>query len=183
MASEASPERPQLRHPHPYPSGPDFRPATPEPWTSHPSPAIPSSWPAPWGTARPAPPPPGLCSWHSTTLGSGPGVVPGVKGSWQRLGLMRLRPRAFGRPPDPASQLAVLQAGWAGLSGEGWLEVLITLSMFVCVTQPRDAFPSICPHHLLSSGFSKPLGTQETWNGGWVGLLSGLEKGQACPLH
>lgn len=98
------------------------------------------------GLPRPLP---GCALGSSATLGSGPGVVPGIKGSWQRLGLMRLRPGAFRRTPDSTSQLTVLQAGWAGLSGKVWLKVLITLSMFVCVNSAPEmlsppSVPTIC---------------------------------------
>lgn len=143
MASEASPERSQLLHPHPDPhlAGPDFRPTAPEPWTFHCSPAIPSSWPAPWGTARPAPPPPGLCSWQLCRPGLWSGGGPWHREKLAETRINEVETRAFGRPPDSTSQLTVLQAGWAGLSGKGWLEVLITLSMFVCVTQPPRCFP------------------------------------------
>lgn len=138
----ASPERPQPQYSCTYPAGPDFRPAAqsprlptpPQPFPPHGQ--IPGELP---GLPRPLP---GCAPGSSATLGSGPGVVPGVKGSWQKLGLMSGDPGRSGDPfPSPTSQLTVLQAGWVELSGKGWLEVLITLSMFVCVTPPPRCFP------------------------------------------
>lgn len=124
---------------------------------------------------------PGCAPGSSATLGSGPGVVPGIKGSWQRLGLMRLRPRAFRRTPDLTSQLTVLQAGWAGLSGKGWLKVLITLSMFVCV----NSAPEMLSLHLSPPSASirifQPVGDSRDVGWGLGHSCEWAREGQELP--
>lgn len=110
----AFPERPQSQHSHTYPAGPDFRPAAqsprrptpPQPLSPHGQ--LPGELP---GLPRPLP---GCALGSSATLGSGPGVVPGVKGRWQKLGLMRLRIRAFGRPLPKLHFTAHCAPSWVG---------------------------------------------------------------------
>lgn len=79
---------PQPQYSCTYPAGPDFRPAAQSPRLPTPPQPFPHHGQLPGelpGLPRPLP---GCAPGSSATLGSGPGVVPGVKGSWQKLGLM-----------------------------------------------------------------------------------------------
>lgn len=142
------------------PGGP--RPRTfPAPF---PPPLVPPG-PASLGTARL-----GLCS-AALPPGLWSGGVPSGERGGRKPGSVGLRCWASRDAQAPAAESTGFQAGVGRALRKGWLEVSITLSMFVFVIQPRDAFPSICPHHLLPPGFSKPFGTEE---GGWeLGLRGG----------
>ncbi|KAL1776342.1 Neuron-specific calcium-binding hippocalcin [Sigmodon hispidus] len=107
--------------------------------------AISSSWPAPWGTARLAPPPPGLCFWQ---LWSGGG--PWRQGKLAETGINEAETQGIREtPPDLTSQIIMLKAGshprlWLSLplgyfflSERGWGGNSMNLSMYTAGLQMK----------------------------------------------